>query len=436
MERSDRTTKLLDKASRYLAGGVLHHANVGLLPDDLTMVVARGRGSHIWDTDGKEYIDYLMGSGPMILGHSHPEVVSAVQSQAAEGSQFYSATEPMLELSGTIVEAVPCADRIKYVGTGNEATLTALRLARAFTGRPKILKMEGAYHGTHDSVAWAGRHKEPFEYPYGPVDSSGIPDTLREQVLIGPFNDLDTLTSIIEEHRQELAAVMVEPLQRIMPPRPGFLDGLREVTQRNGVLLIFDEVVTGFRLAWGGAQEFFGVVPDMACLGKAIGGGYAVGAIVGREELFQSVTPESLASGETVVIGGTMSGNPITAAAGLATLGVLRQPGIYENLNQRSKKLGDGLKDLSQMLEMPAYVCQVGSVVDVLFTEKDVKQFRDTWTSDSDKVKRFRLGLMRRGIWAPPGMKMYVSLAHTDEDIDRTLEAAEGSMRDLRQLTL
>lgn len=432
MEKGEGVGGLLGKAERYLAGGLLHHATLGNLPDDLRTVVARGQGGKIWDVEGREYIDYVMGSGPQILGHAHPDVVAAVQQQATNGSQFYNLSEPLLELSEAIVEAVPCAQRIKYAGTGNEATLAALRLARAFTGKSKILKMEGGYHGTHDYAAWAGRHKEPFDYPYGPPDSNSIPEVVGDEVLIGPFNDLDSLTAIIEEHREELAAVIVEPLQRNIPPEPGFLQGLREVTRKNDVLLIFDEVVTGFRLAWGGAQELYGVVPDMACLGKVIGGGYPIGAVVGREELFHSVTPEAVASGEAVMQSGTFTGNPVTAAAGSATLKVLQQPNAYRRLNEKGKRLGDGLKELSQMLELPAYVCQVGSVLDILFVDKKVTQYRDTWAANSEMGYNFRIGLMRRGIWAPLGLKMYVSLAHSDEEIDRTLEAAEESMRDLR----
>ncbi|MFQ5872450.1 MAG: aspartate aminotransferase family protein [Dehalococcoidia bacterium] len=432
MAAHGRTGELMERAERYLAGGVFHHATLGRLPDDLNRVMARGQGSRLWDVEGREYIDYVMGSGPLILGHAHPEVVAAVQQQVASGSQFYNLSESLVELSETIVEAVPCAERVKYAGTGNEATLAALRLARAYKGKSKILKLEGAYHGTHDYAAWAGRHKEAFEYPYGPADSAGIPDVLAKEVLIGPFNDLDTLSAIIEENRDELAAVIVEPLQRNIPPAPGFLQGLREVTRENDVLLIFDEVVTGFRLAWGGAQEFYGVVPDMACLGKVIGGGYPIGAVVGREEVFYSVTPEAVASGEAVMLSGTFTGNPVTAAAGVATLQILQQPDTYKRLNEKGGRLGDGLKELSQMLELPAYVCQVGSVVDIMFTDREVHQYRDTWSADAERGYNFRIGLMRRGIWAPPGPKSYVSLAHTEEDIDRTLEAAEEAMRDLR----
>ncbi len=433
MAKGDRNEELLEKAGRYLAGGVVNHVIHGALPNEMQPVIARGQGSKFWDVDGREYIDYVMGSGPLILGHAHPEVVAAAQRQVSNSSQFFNLSEPLLELSETIVEAIPCAERIKYTGTGNEATMFSLRLARAFTGRSKILKMEGAYHGTHDYSAWAGRHKEPFDYPYGPPDSIGIPEALGREVLIAPFNDLETLAAIVEENREELAAVIVEPVQRNIPPSPGYLEGLRKITRDNDVTLIFDEVVTGFRLAWGGAQECYGVVPDMACLGKVIGGGYPIGAVVGREDLFRSVTPGAAESGQTVMQGGTFSGNPLSTAAGVAALGVLHRPGQYDRLNFLGKKLGDGLKELSQILELPAYVCQEGSLVDILFIDRPVLQYRDTWAADTDRTYQFKAGLIRRGVWAVPGgPKMYVSLAHSEEDIDLTLQAAEESMRDLR----
>jgi glutamate-1-semialdehyde 2,1-aminomutase len=402
------------------------------LPPDLETVMARGQGSRVWDVDGREYIDYLMGSGPMVIGHAHPEVVAAVQRCVADGVQFYQLTEPLLALAETIVQAVPCAQRVKFVNTGTEATFLALRLARAFTSKPKVLKMEGGFHGTNDYAVWGTRHRRAFEPPYAECDSLGVPGVLREQVLIAPFNDIETTGEMVRRHKDELAAVIVEPLQRNIPPKKEFLQGLRQVTRECGVLLVFDEVVTGFRLAWGGAQEVWGVVPDLVCLGKAIGGGHPTGAVAGPAELFQTVTPEAVAEGHFVIASGTFSGNPLSATAGLATLGVLRRPGSYDRLNANGKRLGDGLKRLSHILEIPAYVCQTGSVVDILFTDREVRTYRDTWSADSAKGTKFRHEMIRRGIWSPPGSKMYVSLVHSNEEIDRTLEVAEAAMRALR----
>lgn len=411
----------------------MHHTTHGALPRELQPIVARGEGSKFWDVDGKEYIDYVMGSGPLILGHGHPEVVEAVEAQAGIGSQYYNLSEPMIDLAETLVNAVPCAERVKFTGSGNEATMTALKLARAVTGKPKIMKMEGAYHGTHDYTAWGGTHKEPFEYPNPPRDSRGIPDEIAGLVLAAPFNDIETTARLIEENKDELAAVIVEPVQRNIPPKVEFLEGLREVTSRCGVILIFDEVVTGFRLAWGGGQEYYGVKPDLATLGKIMGGGYPIGAIVGREDLFYPFTPEAASQGEVAMYGGTFSGNPVSMTAGRAALNVLHRPGQYEKLAAMGKRLGDGLKDLSQMLEVPMFVCQEESIVDVMFTDKPVEGYRDTWSADADLAFRFKTGMIRRGVWTVPGgPKMYVSLVHSEEDIDKTLAVAEESLRDLR----
>ena len=433
MSEAIRGKELMERASQFLAGGTMHHTTHGSLPRELQPVVAWGQGSKFWDVDGKEYIDYVMGSGPLVLGHAHPEVVEAVEAQAGIGSQYYNLSEPMIDLAETLVEAVPCAERVKFTGSGNEATMMALRLARAVTGKHKIMKMEGAYHGTHDYTAWGGTHKEPFEYPYPPRDSRGIPDELAGLVLAAPFNDLETTSRLIEENKDELAAVIVEPVQRNIPPKVEFLEGLREVTSRCGVILIFDEVVTGFRLAWGGGQEYYGVTPDLATLGKIMGGGYPIGAIVGREELFDPFTPEAAARGEVAMYGGTFSGNPVSMAAGRAALNVLRRQGQYERLALMGKRLGDGLKELSQMLEVPMFVCQEESIVDVMFTDKEVVGYRDTWSVDAEKAYRFKTGMIRRRVWTVPGgPKMYVSLVHSEEDIDRTLAVAEESLRDLR----
>ena len=433
MSDTQRSSELMARASQFLAGGTMHHTTHGSLPQELQPIVARGEGSRFWDVDGKEYIDYVMGSGPLILGHAHPEVVEAAEKQAAAGSQYYNLSESMIDLAETIVSAVPCGQRIKFAGSGNEATMMALRLARAVTGKPKIMKMEGGYHGTHDYTAWGGTHKEPFEYPHPPRDSRGIPDALADLVLVAPFNDIETTSRLIERNKNELAAVIVEPVQRNIPPKVEFLEGLRDVTRRCDVVLIFDEVVTGFRLAWGGGQEYYGVSPDLATMGKVIGGGYPIGAIVGQKDLFYPFTPEAAARGELAMYGGTFSGNPASMAAGRATLNVLRRPGQYERLATMGKRLGDGLKELGQMLEIPMFVCQEGSIVDVLFTDQPVTQYRDTWSADADMGRRFKMGLIRRGVWSVPGgPKMYVSLVHSEEDIDHTLAVAEESLRDLR----
>lgn len=425
------TKELLADAETYLAGGALH--DLTRLPDEVRTVIARGKGSHIWDTDGREYIDYYMGSSAMILGHAHPEVVEAVRRQAELGSTFFEMTPPAIELAKLIVEVVPCAERVKYAGTGSEATAVALRVARAHTGKDVVLKFEGAYHGTHDWAVWGALHRQPIPSPRATEpDSLGVPAELGRYVVIAPYNNLDAATAIIRAHKDELAAVIAEPLLGNVKPKPGFLAGVREVTRECGIPLIFDEVVSGFRLALGGAQEYYGVVPDLTALGKSLGGGYPIGAVVGREEVMEWLTPRAVTARRYAMYRGTFSGNPVSCTAGVATLRVLQRPGTYERLHAIGRVLGDGLRETSQRLGLPTFVVNEGPMVDIWFTEKKIESYPDTWTADVERARKFKVGLMQRGVWSPPGLKMFLSLAHTDEDIARTLEAAEASMRALR----
>jgi len=389
--------------------------------------VVRGNGSHIWDIDGREYIDYYLGSASLVLGHSHPDVTAAVRRQLELGTQFFELTPSSIELANLIAQVVPCAEGIKYANSGSEATAIALRVARAYTGRDKILKFEGAYHGTHDWALWACRHHEPFDYPYAEPDSLGIPSELGKYVLVAPYNDLESAAAIIDQHKNELGAVIAEPLLGNIRPKPGFLAGLREITRDHGIPLIFDEVVSGFRLALGGAQEYYGVIPDMAALGKSLGGGFPIGAIVGRAELMDLLRPSSTRGFAMYV--GTFSGNPISCAAAVATIRCLQRPGTYERLRYIARQLADGLRSISDRLRVPTFVVNEGPMVDIWFTDHAIESYRDTWTADRVRGNRFKVGLMKRGIWSPPGYKLFMSFAHTNEDINRTLQAAEDSMR-------
>ncbi|HEX2924566.1 MAG TPA: aminotransferase class III-fold pyridoxal phosphate-dependent enzyme, partial [Chloroflexota bacterium] len=281
-KRSYTHEALFDRASRLMPGGTLGMFG---LPPDLAIIPAYGRGAKLYDVDGNEYVDYLLGSGPLILGHAHPAVVEAVQQQAARASTFYYVNEPALELAELIVSAVPCADKVRFCSSGNEATFFAMRLARAHTGREKVLKFEGGFHGVHDYAIHNIWSTGASQSPEPRVESAGVPRGARETVLVAPFNDVEATAAVIEANYRDLAAVILEPFQRSYPPRPGFLPFLREITSKYGIQLIFDEVITGFRFAWGGAQEYYGVVPDLACLGKIIGGGYPLSAVVGREEV-------------------------------------------------------------------------------------------------------------------------------------------------------
>src|SRR5450756_1271775 len=320
-KRSSAQLDLLGKAARLLPGGTLGMFG---LPADLAMVPAYGRGSKVYDVDGNEYIDCLLGSGPLILGHAHPAVVAAVQEQAAKASTFYFVNEPALELAEIIVSAVPCAEKVRFCSSGNEATFFALRLARAHTRREKVLKFEGGFHGVHDYTILSTWPSEPYSSARPLVESAGIPASVSDTVLIAPYNDVETTAAGLEANHEELGAVIVEPFQRSYGPRNGFLSFLREITSKYGIDLIFDEVVTGFRFAWGGAQQYYGVVPDLACFGKIIGGGYPLAAVAGRDEIMSQCDNSRKGSPGYVYMTGTLSGNPVAAAAGVATLKELR----------------------------------------------------------------------------------------------------------------
>jgi glutamate-1-semialdehyde 2,1-aminomutase len=305
----DLEPDLVKKAKRVLPGG-----SFGNFPGDI--VIREGRGGRVWDESGNEYVDFLLGSGPMLVGHAHPEVTAAAQARVAQGTTFFANNRYGIELAEAIVEAVPCAEQVRFVSTGSEADLYAMRAARAFTRRDKILKFEGGYHGMSDYSLMSLAPKRPGNFPQPIPDSAGIPKSLRDEILIAPFNDLEVAASLVREHREELAGIIVEPLQRIIPPAPGFLEGLRKITAENGVLLIFDEVVTGFRLAYGGAQEYYDVVPDLCTLGKVIGGGFPLAAIAGRADIMAHFDRGAVGDDGFLMQVGTLSGNPVAAAAG------------------------------------------------------------------------------------------------------------------------
>jgi glutamate-1-semialdehyde 2,1-aminomutase len=417
--RSAAEQQLLDKARRYLPGGTLGNTRFA---DDVAFVVKAGKGSKVYDISGNEYLDFLLGSGPMILGHAHPAVVAAVRECLERGSTYFTLNEPAISLAEAICEAVPCAEKIRFCSTGSEATFFALRAARAFTKKDKILKFEGGYHGSHDYALMSSSPSLPKDFPRAAPDSAGIPRVLEDEVLIAPFNDLPTTSAIIERHHHELGAVIVEPFQRIITPRAGFLQGLREVTQRFAIPLLFDEVVTGFRLAWGGAQEYYGVVPDLAAFGKIIGGGYPLSAVVGRKDLMEAFNPDREASGDFIAQTGTLNGNPIAAVAGLATLQQLKIEGTYRQLFATGHTLRQGLVELLRRYGIPGQVVGEDPLFDVVFTDEPVHDYRGTLTQNRDLLRRFNHELLKRGI-LKGSSKIYLSLAHTAADIERTLTA-------------
>jgi glutamate-1-semialdehyde 2,1-aminomutase len=424
--RLGRNAELIARAEEIMPGACL---GLFQLPPDQAMVIARGNGPYLWDVEGNQYIDYVLGSGPMMLGHAHPAVVEAVQRQVAKGSTFYTLNEPIIELSHEIVDAVPCGEAIKYVSTGTEATFHALRLARAFTEKSTVLKFEGGYHGAHDYalVGAINGLRDGEDRPRS--DSAGIPIPVSATILVSPFNDPDAARRMISENANELAAVIVEPLQRGIPPAPGFLQSLREATRDHGVLLIFDEVVTGFRLAYGGAQEYYGVEPDLATYGKAIGGGYPIAAVCGRRDVLALSDPARRGSDSYAYLGGTLSGNPVAAVAGLATLNEMRQPGVYERLFATGNRLRQGIETLGRDLGMPVQAPGEGPVFQVFFTERPIRNHQDSSAADAALAWQFGLELLDRGLFHTPGAKFYVSTVHGEQEIARTLEAFEGALR-------
>jgi glutamate-1-semialdehyde 2,1-aminomutase len=425
--RSAEETKLLERARQRLPGGVLGTSRYA---DEAAFVVKRGQGSKIYDVSGREYIDYVLASGPLILGHAHPAVVAAVRTQIEGGSTYFMVNEPIIELAEEICRALPCAEQVRFTSTGSEATFFALRVARTARQRDKILKFEGGYHGAHDYSMMSATPRSPKAFPAPVPDSSGIPHALEAEVLVAPYNDLATVEGIVATHADELAAVIIEPFQRLIPPQPGFLQGLREITRRHGVLLVFDEVVTGFRLAYGGAQQYYGVVPDIACIGKIVGGGFPLAAVCASEELMRPFDPQQDGKGDFISQSGTLNGNPIAAAAGLATLAELRKPGAYETIHGTGRRLMAGLTELIQRAGLPAQVVGEPVVFDVLFTSEPISDYRSLQKADGSLARAFTTELIKRGV-VKNTQKMYVSLVHSEDDVARTLQAAEDALKAL-----
>jgi glutamate-1-semialdehyde 2,1-aminomutase len=420
MSRSD-----VERSDAVMPGATLGSFR---LPDEVAFVVDRGEGATVWSTDRRPFVDYVLGSGPMILGHSHPRVVAAVQEQLRRGTTFYYLNEKATALAEKIVELVPCAEAVRFCGSGTEATFYALRIARAATGRDTILKFSGGYHGSHDyglHVLGAGGEVER--------ESEGIPAGVTDSVLVAPFNDLEAAQELGQANRERLAAVIVEPVQRAILPRQGFLEGLRRLCDSTGALLVFDEVVTGFRLRLGGAQEEFGVLPDLCALAKAMGGGLPIAAVAGRRELIELTVPGSDSRDRSVYMGNTLNGNPLAAAAGLATLEVLQEEDGPSRISATGTLLHQGLHEVAARLDVPLHVVGPPAFGDPMIGRGEVYDLASYSSQDLAAAKAFGLELVRRGIFVMPGFKMYVSTAHTPAQVDMTVETAYEALKAVRE---
>ena len=416
-------------AQQFIPGGVNSHVRAFKSVGGEPIFMQRAKGAYLWDADDNQYIDYVGSWGPMILGHSHPEVIKAVQEAAENGLSFGAPTELETSLARKICELIPSIDKVRMVSSGTEATMSALRLARGFTGRDKIVKFEGCYHGHSDSLlVKAGSGALTFGVPTSP----GVPAALAEQTLTLQFNNLEQVESLFAELGEEIAAIIVEPIagnMNFVAPKEGFLEGLRSVCDQYGSVLIFDEVMTGFRVGLQGAQGVYGIAPDLTCLGKVIGGGMPVGAFGGKAEIMNHISPDG-----PVYQAGTLSGNPVAMAAGLKTIELLSAPNFYENLTVKVKSLILGLKNVAQSAEIPLAAHGVGGMFGLFFTEaKKVESFEDSMACDSQRFNKFFHGMLERGVYLAPSSfeAGFVSIAHSENDIADTIERAGEVMSQL-----
>ncbi|HHW13317.1 MAG TPA: glutamate-1-semialdehyde 2,1-aminomutase [Firmicutes bacterium] len=428
--RIPASERLFAEAKEAIPGGVNSPVRAFRAVGGQPVFVDRAAGAHLWDADGHRYVDFVGSWGPMILGHAHPEVVARIREAAGRGTSFGAPTELEVRLAQLIKEALPSIDLVRMVNSGTEATMSALRLARAYTGRTKVIKFEGCYHGHADSfLIKAGSGALTMGVP----DSPGVPPALAQETVILPYNDLAAVEEALQRFGSEVAAVIVEPVAGNMgcvPPAPGFLEGLRRVTQEHGVVLIFDEVITGFRASYGGAQGRYGIVPDLTCLGKIIGGGLPVGAYGGRREIMSLVSPAG-----PVYQAGTLSGNPLAMAAGIATLELLRELNPYAELEDRAARLGQGLVEAALAAGVPVQLNRVGSVFTLFFTDRPVTDFASAFTADTQAFAAFFQGMLRRGVYLPPSQfeSAFLSAAHTDADLEFTLAAAREALAEVAE---
>jgi len=421
-----RSEELFERAKGVIPGGVSSPVRAFKAVGGSPLFVARAEGARFWDADGRAFVDYVGSWGPMILGHAHPAVIEAVREAALRGTSYGAPCALEVELAERVVRHVPSVEKVRFVSSGTEAAMSALRVARGFTGRRKILKFDGCYHGHADSLlVAAGSGVATLGIPGSP----GVPEGTVADTLVVPFNDVAAVEAVVSAHGRDLAAVIVEPVcgnMGTVAPRPGYLEALREITRRNGTVLVFDEVMTGFRLALGGAQQLYGITPDMTCLGKILGGGLPAAAYGGRRDIMATVAPEG-----PVYQAGTLSGNPLAMAAGAVLLDLLTMPGTYEALEARSARLEEGLRRAAREAGATVTVNRVGSMITVFFCAGPVTDYATAKASDTKRFARFFRAMLDRGVYLPPAQfeAAFVSLAHGEAEIDATVAAAEEAFR-------
>ena len=418
--------QLFEEACELIPGGVNSPVRAFKAVGDYPVFIERGEGAYLYDVDGNKYVDYICSWGPLLLGHQPEAVSKAVMEALTKGSTYGAPTGIEVEMAKKIVDAVPSVEMVRMVSSGTEATMSALRLARGYTGRNKIVKFEGCYHGHADHLLIkAGSGALTFGVPSSP----GVPESIASETLTAQYNDIDSVKALFAQYPDQIAAVIVEPIagnMGLVLPKEGFLEGLREVTAEHGALLIFDEVISGFRASFGGAQKVYNIMPDLTCMGKIIGGGLPVGAYGGKKEIMMHVAPVG-----PVYQAGTLSGNPLAMAAGMAILDELAKPGVYEAIEVKTKKLVQGLQAAADKAGVKIALNQSASLFTIFFTETPVDSYQAAMTSNTEQFKVFFQAMLNQGFYLPPSQFecWFVSQAHSDEDIDNTIKAAETAFR-------